>query len=168
VAKAVEIPGLEAGMATADAAAAIVAGRADEVVAHSRDVLDVGDIERVHDMRVATRRLRAALEIFKVCFPQREHRAVLKEVKRLADSLGERRDRDVTIAALERFAQALAAPDRPGIDSLVATLRREQEHANEELAPFVTEERVSSLRARVGALVATAGDEGAGDDGEGR
>ena len=33
-------------------------------------VLDVGDIERVHDMRVATRRLRAALEIFGPCFPR--------------------------------------------------------------------------------------------------
>ena len=40
-------------------------------------VLDVSDIERVHDMRVATRRLRAALEVFRPCFPRAEFKATL-------------------------------------------------------------------------------------------
>ena len=65
-------------------------------------------------MRVATRRLRAALEVFEPCFPKKAHAAVLSEVKELADALGERRDRDVTIGALESFADELTAPDRPG------------------------------------------------------
>ena len=69
--------------------------------ARPRDVLDIGDIERVHDMRVATRRLRAALEVFEPCFPKKRLSAALSEVKALADALGERRDRDVTIAALD-------------------------------------------------------------------
>ena len=52
-------------------------------------------------MRVATRRLRAALEIFEPCFPRKRHRKALKKVKALADALGERRDADVEIALLE-------------------------------------------------------------------
>ena len=56
----------------------------------------LAEIERVHDMRVATRRLRAALEVFEPCFPGKAHAAVLRQVKALADALGERRDRDVT------------------------------------------------------------------------
>ena len=64
-------------------------------------MLDTGDIERLHDMRVATRRLRAALEIFGPCFPHKRIEAALRDVKALADALEERRDRDVTIAALE-------------------------------------------------------------------
>ena len=55
-------------------------------------------------MRVATRRLRAALEVFEPCFPRKRHRKALKRVKALADALGERRDRDVAIEFLERFA----------------------------------------------------------------
>ena len=62
--------------------------RAAEVFEHSDDVLDMAEIERVHDMRVATRRLRAALEVFEPCFPAKRHRKALKRVKALADALG--------------------------------------------------------------------------------
>src|SRR6266705_3327843 len=113
MAKARPISGLSAEEPYATAAAKIVAVRAREVADHSHDVLDVSDIERVHDMRVATRRLRAALEIFEPCFPAQQLDEALREVKAIADALGERRDADVTIAALGRFAGGLAAPDRP-------------------------------------------------------
>jgi CHAD domain-containing protein len=161
MAKAREIPGIDPDVPYAIAAARVVRVRAEEVVDHARGVLDVGDIERVHDMRVATRRLRAALEVFRPCFPKEEFREALREVKAIADALGERRDRDVTIAALEDFGAALAAPDRPGIDSLVAKLRSEQADANAELAAFVDEPRLELLRERLDSLVAAAEASGA-------
>ena len=156
MAKARPIPDLAADDAYAVAAAKIVAVRTQELADHSRDVLDLGDIERVHDMRVATRRLRAALEVFEPCFPKKRHAAVLSEVKALADALGERRDRDVTIAALESFAGDLAAPDRRGIATLVEVLRAEQREANEALAPYVSEARVAALLERLRELIAEA------------
>ena len=55
----------------AEAAARVIEVRAEEVFEQSRGVLDLGEIERVHDMRVATRRLRAAMEIFEPCFPRK-------------------------------------------------------------------------------------------------
>src|SRR5262245_40666535 len=115
MAKARPIEGLDAEEPYAAAAAKIVAVRSREVADQSRDVLEVADIERVHDMRVATRRLRAALEIFEPCFPAGPYADALAEVKELADALGERRDRDVTIEALERFLDRVASPDRPGV-----------------------------------------------------
>ena len=102
-----------------EAAARVVRVRAEELFEHAEGVLDTADIERVHDMRVATRRLRAVLEIFAPCFPKKRHRAVLRDVKALADALGERRDPDVHIAALERFAAAVPEADRPGVAELV-------------------------------------------------
>ena len=156
MARAREITGIHQDMPYAAAAARVVSVRADEVVEHAGGVLDVGDIERVHDMRVATRRLRAALEVFRPCFPRDEFRATLREVKAIADALGERRDRDVTIAALEDFGEALAAPDRPGIESLVAKLRTEQEDANQDLAGFVDPARLAALSEGVSGLVAAA------------
>jgi CHAD domain-containing protein len=158
MAKAREISGIDSDIPYAIAAARVVEVRAGEVVEHARGVLDIGDIERVHDMRVATRRLRAALEVFRPCFPPHEFKGVLKEVKSIADALGERRDRDVTIATLEDFGEALAAPDRPGIESLVAKLRSEQQEANEELAGFVDGARLEALRERLDLLVAAAGE----------
>ena len=162
MAKAREIAGIDPDIPYAIAAARVVEVRADEVFEHARGVLDMGDIERVHDMRVATRRLRAALEVFRPCFPPDAFRGVLYEVKSIADALGERRDRDVTIASLADFGEALAAPDRPGIDSLVAKLHSEQQEANEELAGFVDEARLGALRERLDLLVAAA-EEGAAD-----
>jgi CHAD domain-containing protein len=156
MAKAQPIPGLLADEPYASAAAKIVAVRAREVADHAGGVLDVADIERVHDMRVATRRLRAALEIFEPCFPRKEFGAALGQVKAIADALGERRDRDVAIVALEGFADQISIPDRPGIESLIERLRAEQAEANEALAPFVTREQLAALAELVSELLAGA------------
>jgi CHAD domain-containing protein len=146
VAKAKPIPDLSADEAYGDAAAKIVGVRGGELFEHAQGVLDTGDIERVHDMRVATRRLRAALEIFEPCFPEKLHRQTLSEVKRLADGLGERRDRDVAIASLRAFHDQMAAPDRRGVDSLIERLLAEQEEANGALAPLVEDGNLRALR----------------------
>jgi CHAD domain-containing protein len=156
VARARPIPDLAAEDAYAAAAARIVAVRAREVADHAHDVLDVADIERVHDMRVATRRLRAALEIFEPCFPPKELGAALAQVKAIADALGERRDRDVTIAALEEFAAGMPAPDRPGVETLIERLRAEQAEANEALVPFVDAGQLAALSELLSELVAAA------------
>jgi CHAD domain-containing protein len=156
MAKAKPIPDLSAEVAYADAAARTVAVRGAELAEQARGVLDTGDIERVHDMRVATRRLRAALEIFEPCFPPKEYREALGQVKRLADALGERRDRDVAIATLDGFNEQMPAPDRRGIASLVERLRDEQGEANRELAPLVEQAHISGLRETLDELVSAA------------
>ncbi len=156
MAKPKPIPDLAAEHAYADAAAKIVAVRAGELAEHAEGVLDTGDIERVHDMRVSTRRLRAALEIFEPCFPARPYGQALSEVKRLADALGERRDRDVAIATLHNFNDQMAAPDRRGVASLIERLRAEQEEANRELEPLVAAENLKALRESMDELVHSA------------
>jgi CHAD domain-containing protein len=153
VAKAKSIPDLSADRSYAEAAARIVGMRAAELTEQAEDVLDTGDIERVHDMRVATRRLRAALEIFAPCFPAAAYAEALGEVKHLADALGERRDRDVAIATLRAFGDQMPRPDRRGISSLIAQLHTEQEEANRELAPLVDQPPLASLRETLDGLV---------------
>ena len=153
MAKAKPIPDLSADQSYAEAAARIVSVRASEIGEHAQGVLDTGDIERVHDMRVATRRLRAALEIFEPCFPAKAYREALGEVKRLADALGERRDRDVAIATLHGFNEQMPSPDRRGISSLIGQLAAEQEDANRELAPLVEQPHLRALRESLDELV---------------
>src|SRR5687768_4394151 len=96
--KAREIPGLSGDDSYGESAARVVEVRTAELVESASGVLDIGDIERLHRMRVASRRLRAALEVFEACFPGETYAATLAEVKTLADALGERRDRDVAIS----------------------------------------------------------------------
>jgi CHAD domain-containing protein len=156
VAKARPIPGIGEDDAYAAVAARVVAIRASELAAASVGVLDTEDIERVHDMRVATRRLRAALEVFEPCFPRKRFRETLREVKALADALGERRDRDVTIAALDRFSAEVGRADVRGVQSLVTQMRDEQAEANLALAGYVSEERLAGLAERLDELVRAA------------
>lgn len=156
MARARDVEGLDPDTPFALAAARAVSVRAEELFEHSADVLDTQDIERVHDMRVATRRLRAVLEIFAPCFPEHQHRPVLKDVKRLADALGARRDPDVQLEALDRVAGVMRKVEAPGLEVLAARLRAEQETSNQTLAAALREARDGALAQRLRALVAAA------------
>jgi CHAD domain-containing protein len=156
MAKARKVPGLEAETRFADAAAASVEVRAAEVFEHLDGVLDTGDIERVHDMRVATRRLRAVLEVFAHCFPKKEYKRVLREVKDLADALGARRDPDVAIASLERIATELGDEARPGVEGLADDFREEQGQGNDLLAAALDQVRETRLEERLAELAGAA------------
>lgn len=145
MAKASDIPGLRWDDSFRSAAASVVRVRARELWAHADGVLDTRDIERVHAMRVASRRLRAVLEIFAPCFERGPYRDVLREVKLLADALGERRDPDVHLDALERFARAVGDEERPGIELLVARVRCEQDEGNATLAAALQRARETDL-----------------------
>jgi len=157
VARARDVPGLDCDAPFARAAKQVVKVRSAEVFEHSEDVLSLEEIEHVHEMRVATRRLRAALEVFEPCFPAKRHRKALKRVEALADALGERRDRDVAIEFLERFFSAEAPErDRAAIGVLASSLREEQRRANDELAPYVEARRLKKLRRRLRRLAEAA------------
>ena len=146
MAKAADVP-LRADMSFAEAAALTVDVRAQEVWDHAENVLDVTDIERVHAMRVATRRLRAVLEIFAPAFPSRRHKAILEEVKALADALGERRDPDVQLEALE---------GTEGVDAFTRRLRSEQAAGNETVAAALRHVEAIDLRGQLRELAAEA------------
>src|SRR3954470_8121544 len=103
------------------AGARIVRARTQELFEHDEGVLDTVDIERVHDMRVATRRLRAVLEVFAPCFPSQPFKAALRDVKALAHALGDRRDPDVHLEAMRAFG---------GVEPLLEHLRERQAAAN--------------------------------------
>ena len=153
MAKAREVE-LDANEPFAEAARRVVAVRAEEVFEHSEGVLDTTDIERVHDMRVATRRLRAALEVFAAAFAKDALKPVQRDVKRLADALGERRVPDVQLEELGKLRETFGPADQPGVDLLLADLRAEQARGNDILAAELQAARESDLRGRLLALAA--------------
>ena len=61
------------------------------------------DIEHIHRMRVASRRLRAALPLFASCFPEKKYLQWMEEIRKVARALGEARDTDVQIAFLTKL-----------------------------------------------------------------
>jgi CHAD domain-containing protein len=153
MAKAGDVP-LHPDMTFREAAALSVGVRARELWEHSENVLDTEDIERVHAMRVATRRLRAVLEIFAPAFPKQRHKLVLTEVKRLADALGERRDPDVQLEALQQLEDAMGEAERPGLELFADRIREEQAGGNEQLAAALRHAEDTDLRGDLQQLVA--------------
>jgi CHAD domain-containing protein len=156
MAKARDIEGLQADMPFEKAAAATVAVRAEELFEQSENVLDTTDIERVHDMRVASRRLRAVLEIYAPCFPGDQFKPLLREVKDLADALGERRDPDVLLDRLATLEAALPKANAPGIEAFAAPVREEQQRGNETLAAALERAERTNLKGRLALLAASA------------
>jgi CHAD domain-containing protein len=61
------------------------------------------DIEYIHRMRVASRRLRAALPLFRPCFTDKQYAKWMLEITRITRALGEARDADVQMAHLRKF-----------------------------------------------------------------
>jgi CHAD domain-containing protein len=149
MARARQISGIAPKDSYRSAALKMVAVRSRELFERHGEVLDVRDIEAVHDMRVATRRLRAALEMFELCFPRVAYRSVLRDVKKLADALGQRRDRDVQIERLERYGRALRGQERAAVAAFVKQLRAEQAQANRALAGALEALERSDLRSRL-------------------
>jgi CHAD domain-containing protein len=156
MAKARDVEGLLPDTPYALAAARTVRVRAEELFDHAEGVLRTDDTARVHDMRVATRRLRAVLELYAPCFPARSLRPVLRDVKRLADALGERRDPDVQLAEVERFARAVGDGEQAGLRVVAESIAARQAAGNELLAATLAQVASSDLRGRLLALAETA------------
>lgn len=119
----------------ADAATQTLMIRGPELLQYREGTLDGSDIEQLHSMRVASRRLRAALEVYADCFPRKHHRQLLGLVKETADALSEARDLDVQIDYLTGYREHAPVADRAGIDSLIALLRARRHEADTHLAP---------------------------------
>jgi CHAD domain-containing protein len=140
---------LRADQPYAEAGRQVLAVRSDGLFGHIAGVLDIEQPEHVHKMRVATRRLRAALEVFALAFPRKQLRPALAEVKALAAALGERRDCDVQLELLGRLRQDAGRSERIAIDALAAELVREQRVANHNLAKALAHAEHAKLERRL-------------------
>jgi triphosphatase len=87
--------GLTCDLSVEDAFAAMVYGSLEQLDRNRQAVVLQREAEGIHQMRVALRRLRAALGLFRTMIPQPASRAVRAEAKWLNRELGAARDWDV-------------------------------------------------------------------------
>lgn len=81
---------------------------------------DMSDSEGVHQLRVATRRAGASLELFADCVPPRRYRATRKLLRRLRRAAGAIRDWDVFAQMLCKWIQTgRAESEQAGLDYLL-------------------------------------------------
>jgi len=102
------------------------------------------DPEYIHQMRVATRRLRAALRLFGPLLPDGFAAPLLPALRELMSALGHARDLDVLQAEIaEPVMQAL--PDEPRLAALIGVITERRFDARRDATRFLRSPRHGSL-----------------------
>ncbi|HVF48943.1 MAG TPA: CHAD domain-containing protein [Pyrinomonadaceae bacterium] len=150
MAKAKEIAGLDCEAGAFDGISLVLRSRLAEMCDLRDAALDFADPKGVHDMRVASRRLRSALRDFAPYL--NKGKALRKRLKSVAGALGAVRDEDVALMALEKL-EAEAGDASAGVVLLADERRERRERARRALAAAIDEATLSELRAALDALL---------------
>ncbi len=114
----------------------------------------------LHDMRVGSRRLRAALDIFLGALPPGRRGRIRRAVRDTTRALGVVRDLDVQIEALRTEAIGLPANEAYGVGRVVARLVKQREKQRHDLADSLEElakgRFIEDFTAAMAALASTA------------
>ncbi|MCV6639033.1 CHAD domain-containing protein [Candidatus Albibeggiatoa sp. nov. NOAA] len=86
------------------------------------------DVEGVHQMRVALRRLRSALSLYKSLIPAETNKWIRDEIKWISSVLGEARDWDVFMLTLQS-AQKVSSHQPEQLDPVLKKVKALQKHA---------------------------------------
>ena len=136
MAKARKVKGIAPEKSLEECARKIITTRLHEMMSFKAGAIDGTDIEYVHDMRVASRRLRAAMRNFADCFtPKKEFRRHLKRVERITRTLGDVRDLDVLIDRFQKDVLTVPEDAQIGVQNLISYLQQERA---ERRAPMFT------------------------------
>ena len=125
---------------SAEAVARMIIRATDRVQSHHA-AARLGDAEGVHQMRVATRRLRSDLRSFAPLVDEPWSVGVQTDLAWLADALGEVRDSDVM---MQRLAQK-AIDLRPATDTLFSRLGAQADRRREALHEVLRSDRYRML-----------------------
>jgi len=133
-------------------AAATIRERMERMLTHLDGVREGKETEPVHQMRVWSRRTRAALDVFRACFPAKAFAVMEREVKRVTRALGTARDLDVMILAQEKRLSDLPEHQRAGLEAFLEMLRGERTKAQESLTAAANHLEQMEISAQFDAL----------------
>lgn len=119
--------------------------RFDELLEWRKAALNWSDPEGVHSMRVASRRLRSTMRDFLPYLPKRSFTSVTKQLKSLAAVLGEVRDQDVGIAALEEIQKKAPAAHSEALKQFIENRKQLREQQRKKLKAALTKGELKKL-----------------------
>lgn len=112
------------------------------------------DIEYIHRMRVASRRLRSAFSLFEDCFLPKKMKKWRKQIRRVTSALGDARDADVQIDFLEKFLDNLVETRyRAGIKRLLLRLRQKREGLQGQVIKAMDRLEISGVLENMGGML---------------
>jgi CHAD domain-containing protein len=132
------------GMTVGELAFAVLRTQFAVFLEHEPGVRLGDDPEEVHDMRVAIRRMRAAMSVFREALPVRTQR-LRDELKWVAGVLGDVRDLDVQLDQLREWERDMPAEDREALARLLARLDERRRDARARLLQQLDSRRYERL-----------------------
>ncbi len=162
------VPGVDAHTPLAQAAPALLLSKAEPLFALEEAARSGADADAVHDMRVASRRLREVMRLLAPLYPPRPFGTWYKRVRRITRALGPVRDSDVFIEDFTRLGTHVGAEGKRAVAFMVGYRTGCREHElevlNAELARLDLAENRRSFEAFARRLAdpASAGDPLAG------
>ncbi|MGE5178797.1 MAG: CHAD domain-containing protein [Bacteroidota bacterium] len=113
------------------------------------------DPEYLHDMRVATRRLRTALDLFETAIPEHPRREFADDLRWIGRALGRVRDRDVALAHVAELAADAPELEAPAWRIFRHSLELERARARVRLLARLDSERYAAFLERARAWIAS-------------
>jgi len=104
-----------------------------------------GDVESVHKMRVATRRMRAAWRVFNGAYRPRLQKRYVAELREVAQTLGAVRDMDVQLERLDAYAKGQSESAVEGLATLVEEFQRRRDEARDHLLDLLASKDYESF-----------------------
>jgi CHAD domain-containing protein len=152
-----ERPGLQANDSMAEAARKTLLFHLQRMMLHEPGTRDGEDPEELHDMRVATRRMRAALRVFEDHVSMEQYKPFLKVMRETGRELGAVRDLDVFMIKTQAYIDSLPEEARSGLDPLVEAWRMERERARAELVVYLDSDRYERFKEKFEAFLRVPG-----------
>ena len=146
MAKAKRVKGINCNSVASIGIKLVLVTRFEELYGFQETALDWSDPEGVHSMRVASRRLRSALRDFTPFLRKRGVNSVQKRLKSLANTLGDVRDHDVALMALEALEKRAPANVSPTLKQFIDTRVERREQAREALKAVLDKPQLDQLQ----------------------
>ena len=143
-------PGLEPDDSMAEAARKAFLFHFQRMLYHEPGTRLGKDIEELHDMRVATRRMRAAIPVFGDYLDMDQMRPFVKGLRRTGRALGRVRDMDVFWEKTHAYLDALPPEQRSGLDPLRAVWEAERDQARERMLAYLDGDRFARFKEQFG------------------
>lgn len=145
MAKAKRIKGIDCNDVAPAGIKRVLVTRFGELIGFREAALDWTDPEGVHSMRVASRRLRSALRDFLPYVRKQRLTSVLKQLRKIAATLGEVRDQDVAILALEKLETRTPPEVLPVLRQFIEKRKQVRDEARGELIALLNETQLKEL-----------------------
>jgi CHAD domain-containing protein len=115
------------------------------------------EIEKLHEMRVATRRMRAAFQVFGQAYTKKKTKPLRAGLKETGQALGAVRDLDVFIENLQQYQQTLPEGNQESFQPTLEVWAKKRRKAQKQLVAYLNSKKYTQFKQELKKFVESEG-----------